>query len=196
MLAIPDDQGGHRVIVRPDTYVEANLYPSHKGAKDSYNLIAGDFDGRLGSGATGWVIIDSGCPDVVVRVDTEAGGGYPPFKVLDSGGPEPGLKSIDWWGPWRCTPDFSGVIWDRWIFRHLYATGSEGGMGWDMTCALGAEFTVIGVSGSYRSSARMLPTSSWRTPSANRQAPSSSTGAIPNTTRLDSTPTALAQLTI
>ena len=30
--AVPDDQGGHRIIVRPDTYVEANLAPTHKGA--------------------------------------------------------------------------------------------------------------------------------------------------------------------
>ena len=28
--AVPDDQGGHQIIVRPDTYVEANLAPAHK----------------------------------------------------------------------------------------------------------------------------------------------------------------------
>jgi len=32
LLAVPDDQGGHRIIVRPGTYVEANLYTDHKGA--------------------------------------------------------------------------------------------------------------------------------------------------------------------
>ena len=32
LLAVPDDRGGHRILVRPDTYVEANLYPAHKGA--------------------------------------------------------------------------------------------------------------------------------------------------------------------
>jgi hypothetical protein len=143
LLGVPDDRGGHRVVVRPDTYVEANLYPSYKGAQGAYNVIEGDVDGSLGSGATGWVIIDSSCPDIVVRTDTQAGGGNPPFKVLTSGGPEKGLKCVDWWGPWRCDPSFSGVIWDRWIFRNLYATGSEGGIGWDMTCKAGAEFSAV-----------------------------------------------------
>ena len=143
LQALPDDKGGHRVIVRPDTYVEANLYPSFKGAQGSYNVLRGDVDGRLGSGATGWVVLDSGCPDIVVRTDHQAGGGNPPFKVLDSGGSEPGLKSIDWWGPWRCDPNFSGVIWDRWVFRHIYAAGSEGGMGCDITCEAGAEFSIV-----------------------------------------------------
>jgi hypothetical protein len=30
-MAIPDDKGGHQVIVRPDTYAEANVYPAYKG---------------------------------------------------------------------------------------------------------------------------------------------------------------------
>jgi pectin methylesterase-like acyl-CoA thioesterase len=31
--AVPDNQGGHRIIIiRPDTYAEANLYPAHPGA--------------------------------------------------------------------------------------------------------------------------------------------------------------------
>jgi hypothetical protein len=141
LLAVPDALGGHTILVRPDTYVEANLYPSHRGAAGSYNLLVGDSDGSRGSGAKGWVVIDSGCPEKVVRVNTARGGGNPPFVVLDSGGPEKGLKSIDWWGPWRCDPDFSGAIWDRWIFRSLYATGSEGGIGWDMTCEGGTEFS-------------------------------------------------------
>lgn len=34
LLAVPDDQGGHQIIVRPDTYLEANLYTNHKGAAD------------------------------------------------------------------------------------------------------------------------------------------------------------------
>ena len=50
LLAVPDDKGGHRIIVRPDTYVEANLYPAHKGAAGADNLMIGDCDGRLGSG--------------------------------------------------------------------------------------------------------------------------------------------------
>src|SRR5262245_54165943 len=61
--AIPNDQGGHRIVVRPDTYMEANLSPAHKGAASAYNQLTGDFDGRLGSGATGWVILDAGDPE-------------------------------------------------------------------------------------------------------------------------------------
>ena len=48
--AVPDDQGGHQIIVRPDTYVEANLAAAHKGAPGAYNALIGDFDGSLGSG--------------------------------------------------------------------------------------------------------------------------------------------------
>jgi hypothetical protein len=141
LLAVPDDKGGHRVVIRPDTYAEANLYPSHKGAAGAYNLLVGDFDGKLGSGTTGWVVVDSGCPGVAVRQGL--GGGNPPFRYVESEGPESGLKCLDWWGPWRCDPNFSGVIWDRWIYRHIYATGSEGGIGWDMTCQKGCEFSAL-----------------------------------------------------
>ena len=144
LLAVPDDRGGHAIVIRPDTYAEANLYPAHKGAALSYNLLVGDRDGSLGSGATGWVVIDSGAPAVVVRTDPQAPTGNPTFKIIE-GDPEKetGLKSVDWWGPWRCDPDFSGVIWDRWIYRNLYATGSEGGIGWDMTCGKGSEFSAV-----------------------------------------------------
>ena len=62
LLAVPDDQGGQQIIIRPGTYVEANLYAGHPGARGSYNLLVGDHDGKLGSGATGWVIIDSELP--------------------------------------------------------------------------------------------------------------------------------------
>lgn len=143
LLAVPDANGGHRVVVRPDTYMEANLYPSFAGAPGAYNVLEGDYDGQFGSGRSGWVVIDSGVPDVVVRTDPQGGGGNPGFVILDSGGPEKGLKSVDWWGPWRCTPDFSADIWDRWTFRRLYATGAEGGMGWDLTIHKGAEFSVL-----------------------------------------------------
>ena len=67
LLTLPDKKGGHKVIIRPDTYVEANLYTDHPGAPGSYNLLIGDRDGRLGSGATGWVILDTSCPGVAVR---------------------------------------------------------------------------------------------------------------------------------
>lgn len=41
LLAVPDDMGGHRVVVRPDTYAEANLYPPFKGAGEAYNELVG-----------------------------------------------------------------------------------------------------------------------------------------------------------
>jgi pectin methylesterase-like acyl-CoA thioesterase len=37
MQAVPGGQGGNRVIVRPDTYPEAIIYPSHDGASGAYN---------------------------------------------------------------------------------------------------------------------------------------------------------------
>jgi hypothetical protein len=143
--AVPDDGGGHRIIVRPGTYAEANLDSKHKGAPGRYNVLEGDWDGSLGSGATGWVVIDSGAPSVVVRTNPQAGTGNPTFMVLTNGNPalETGLKSVDWWGPWRCDPTHSAVGWDRWVFRRLYCTGSEGGVGWDLTCEAGAEFSAI-----------------------------------------------------
>jgi len=127
LLAIPDAKGGHRVIVRPDTYMEANLYPAHKGAAGAYNELVGDFDGRLGSGTTGWV-------------------------VMDSGDPSKGFKSYDWWGnirayskgwsPQHTQETFSSTIWDRWIFRRLYATGGDGGIFFDGTNRV-EPFTVV-----------------------------------------------------
>lgn len=128
LLAVPDDRGGHRIVVRPDTYMEANLYPAHKGAQGAYNELVGDADGSLGSGATGWV-------------------------VIDSGDPEKGFKSLDWWSTIRATtkgwspkhtdPTFSSIIWDRWAFRNLYATGGDAGFFWDLTDKSGSPFTVI-----------------------------------------------------
>lgn len=170
LLALPDASGGHRIVIRPDTYVEANLYPAHPGAAGAYNLLAGDSDGRLGSGATGWVVIDTGVPDRIVRqkpsMEPGEAGGNPGFVVEEARpetGPQPqagieggtgsriepgpqletGLKSVDWWGPWRCDPSYSAIGWDRWIFRGLYATGSEGGMGWDLTTRCGSEFSAV-----------------------------------------------------
>ena len=35
--AVPDGQGGHRVVIRPDTYMEANLSPAFRGAAGAYN---------------------------------------------------------------------------------------------------------------------------------------------------------------
>jgi hypothetical protein len=124
LLAVPDAQGGHRVIVRPDTYAEANLYPAHKGAKGAFNLLVGDADGSLGSGATGWVVIDCSCPGVAVRMDASG-----MFKIIKSDLPETGFKTVDFWSPWRCEPGYSSIVWDRWVFRNLYGTGGEGGLG-------------------------------------------------------------------
>jgi hypothetical protein len=73
---VPDAQGGHTVVVRPDRYVEANLFPAHRGAAGAYNALVCDFDGRLGSGASGWVVIDASDPDL-------------------------GFKSYDWHGTFR-----------------------------------------------------------------------------------------------
>ncbi len=125
--AVPDDQGGHRIIVRPDTYMEANLSPAHPGAAGSYNELIGDYDGSLGSGTSGWV-------------------------VMDSGDPEKGFKSYDWWGNIRATTKgwskehteatFSAIIWDRWRLSRLYATGGDGGLFWDCTNRV-EPFTVV-----------------------------------------------------
>lgn len=125
--AVPDENGGHRVVIRPDTYMEAMLSPAHKGAAGAYNELVGDVDGRYGSGATGRVIIDSGDP-------------------------AKGFKSYDWWGPIRATlqgwseahtaPTFSAIAWDRWVFRNLYVTGGDGGLFWDLTDQV-KPFTVI-----------------------------------------------------
>jgi hypothetical protein len=119
LSAIPDDQGGYRIVVRPDTYFEAMLFPAHRGAAGAYNELVGDTDGRLGSGTAGWVIIDSGDPK------------------------QQGFKSYDWWGTFRSytkgwskehTEDtFSAIGWDRWRLRHLYATGGDAGLFFDMT---------------------------------------------------------------
>ena len=118
LLAVPDDKGGHRVIVRPDTYMEANLYTTHKGAAGSYNELVGDFDGRLGSGTCGWVVVDAGDPAL-------------------------GFKSYDWWGSIRSyskgwskehtQETFSATVWDRWKLSHLYMTGGDGGLMFDGT---------------------------------------------------------------
>ncbi len=124
---IPDDKGGHRVIVRPDVYMEANLSTAHPGAEGAYNELVGDFDGSLGSGSSGWT-------------------------VLDAGDPEQGFKSYDWWSNIRATqqgwsaehtaPTFSAIQWDRWRFQRLYAVGGDAGLFWDCTNRI-EPFTVL-----------------------------------------------------
>jgi hypothetical protein len=126
--AIPDDRGGHRIIVRPDTYFEAMLFPAHRGAKEAYNELIGDIDGSFGSGTQGWVIIDSSDPQ------------------------QKGFKSYDWWGPIKAhkhgwspqhtEPTFSAIGWDRWVLRNLYVTGGDGGLIFDCTNRV-QPFTVV-----------------------------------------------------
>lgn len=129
LMAVPDDKGGYQVVVRPDRYMEANLLPTFKGAAGSYNALIGDFDGGLGSGAKGWVLIDSGDP-------------------------EKGFKSWDWWSAiaaakkeWPHGNNRDGTVssinWDRWVLRNLYTAGSDGGLFWDLTDKSGEGFTVI-----------------------------------------------------
>ncbi len=119
LSAIPDDGGGHRVIVRPDTYFENNLFAGRKGAEGRYNELIGDTDGKLGGGTTGSVVIDSGDPE------------------------QKGFKSYDWWGPIKAyskgwSPEhtdatFSAICWDRWKLKGLYVTGGDGGIFFDCT---------------------------------------------------------------
>jgi hypothetical protein len=117
--AVPDGSGGHRIIVRPDVYMEANLFPANRGAEGAYNELIGDVGGSFGSGRRGWVVIDSGDPQ------------------------QRGFKSYDWWGPIRAyshawspehtEPTFSAIGWDRWALRNLYVTGGDGGLFFDCT---------------------------------------------------------------
>jgi hypothetical protein len=138
--AVPEAEGGHRIIVRPDTYVEALVFPAHPGAAGAYNLLVGDSDGRLGSGAAGWVVIDASCPGVAVRLNRR----QTMHEIVKSDRPESGFKSVDWWtplGPPPGVPQYSGVTWDRWILRNVYLTGGDAGLFWDFGDMQG--FTVI-----------------------------------------------------
>lgn len=117
--AIPDDRGGHRIVVRPDTYLEANLNPAFKGAEGAYNELVGDVDGSYGGGRVGEVVVDSSDPGLQ------------------------GFKSYDWWGPIRAytqgwssehtAETTSAIWWDRWALRNLYFTGGDGGVFFDCT---------------------------------------------------------------
>lgn len=125
--AVPNDRGGYRVVVRPDTYYEANLLPPASGTRGNYNELVGDFDGSFGSGAEGWVIVDSS--DL-----------------------EKGFKSYDWysvirayqkgWSSEHTGQTVSSLSWDRWIVRRLYVTGSDAGLFWDCLKET-APFTIL-----------------------------------------------------
>ena len=128
LSAVPNPQGGHRIIVRPDHYNEANLHPAYRGTPGAYNELLGDFDGHLGSGTNGWV-------------------------VIDASDPVKGFKSWDWWSSIAASDKnwptgnnqqtFSSIVCDRWIFRNLYTAGGDAGLFWDLTDKSGEGFTVI-----------------------------------------------------
>ena len=101
-----------------------------KGLPVPYNLLVGDFDSSLGSGARGWVIIDSSTPEIAVIQDPAglaAGQGNAKFIIVKDG-PKKGFKSVDWWAPWRTGLGNNNDAFGQWIFRNIYATGSEAGM--------------------------------------------------------------------
>jgi len=106
MSAVPDAKGGHRIIVRPDTYMEQNVYAAFEGAPGAYNVLQADFDGKLGSGATG-------------------------MAVLDASHPKRGNAS-GWANSFLQSAKTSGEVWDRWIVRRIYATGADAGVFWDI----------------------------------------------------------------
>jgi hypothetical protein len=127
LAKVPDAKGGHRIVIRPDTYMEANLQSPHKGAAGAYNTFVGDHDGKLGSGAKGWVVIDSGEPGK-------------------------GFKSYDWhttirayakgWSKEHTDETFSANGFDRWTFQRIYSTGSDAGLFFDLVDKI-EPFTVI-----------------------------------------------------
>ena len=133
LSAIPDAQGGHRVIIRPDTYMEDMLH-GQAGAPGAYNLLVGDTDGKLGSGTTGRVVIDTSDPAVS------------PHQVMQLGKPvivQSGSKYNDWQVLFRGDPPkHSAKVWDRWIIRNIYTAGSEG-LSWECGHDPGMELSVV-----------------------------------------------------
>jgi hypothetical protein len=125
--AIPDENGGHHIIIRPDTYMESMLAPRFRGSAGAYNELIGDTDGSFGSGTKG-------------------------YAVIDSSDPGRGFKSYDWYGPIKAykhgwsdahtESTFSAIVWDRWVIRGTYATGGDGGLFWDLVDQI-EPFTVI-----------------------------------------------------
>ena len=127
LLAVPDDRGGHRIIVRPDTYVEGNLAPSHKGAAGSYNVLVGDCDGSLGSGGSGQIVIDSSDPGKGLDTRERCG------TIRTAGHETPSPRGLSSQG---------AAAWDRWIVRRIYAAGGDTGLFWNLAREPEA-FTVV-----------------------------------------------------
>jgi predicted GH43/DUF377 family glycosyl hydrolase len=50
------------------------------------------------------------------------------------------MKAVDYWQVPRSDPEYPGREWDRWIIRHVYATGGDAGLFWDVDTK---PFTVI-----------------------------------------------------
>jgi len=98
----PRQPGGHQVIVRPARTSRQPVLRPPWGARCVQPDDRRQRRPDIGSGATGWVIVDSSCPGVAVRTATELSSKYgsPPFKIIQSDQPESGLKSVDWWD--RC----------------------------------------------------------------------------------------------
>jgi len=117
--AIPDTRRAPGYILPTPT--RRQLDSKHKGAAGAYNMIEGDWDGSLDSGASGWVVIDRArrawrCARI------QGGHRQPYFMLLPDGDPDQGdgLKSVELVGTWRCDPSYSAAGWDRWVFRRLY----------------------------------------------------------------------------
>ena len=121
LSAVPDDWGGHQIIIRPDRYAESNLYTNHKGAAVAYNLITGDFDGKLGSGATGWVVLDCSAPGAAAGTDSNNSGD------TQTGKPDSlksGFRSVEGWGNFAGPPGAaSNLSYDRRMASSDWASG-------------------------------------------------------------------------
>ena len=144
LLAVPDDKGGHRVIVRPDTYVEANLYPSIRGAAGAYNLLVGDSDGkprlrrdRLGRDRHG--LPRRGRAHRPHQADRQSDVQDRQVGAARIGPEVRRLVGAVAVRP-RVSPARSGTAGST---ATCTSTGSEGGIGWDMTCDKGAEFSAV-----------------------------------------------------
>jgi len=54
LTAVPDDHGGHRILVAADTYMEAKPLSCASRCRRRLQRAVGDSAGRLGSGTSGW----------------------------------------------------------------------------------------------------------------------------------------------
>ena len=82
LSAVPDNKGGHRIIVRPDTYVEANLAPAYPGAAGSLQRPDRRLrrQSRLGRARAGFCSIRA-IPRRALRVGTGGDRSAPPTRT-------------------------------------------------------------------------------------------------------------------